>query len=201
MLLSAAGGGLPSEEEMDTAKPPVVDGLFSDDPEFIESINEDLERGYKVNVIGPFNTARIAGKYMAQNEPGYMGERGSIILIGSIASNKIWLYPNTETAAPMPPGFYGYSYGAAKAGLLGLNRDLAFRLGEFGIRVNLITPGFFKTALTAVVQPELWDIENPMQIFPKHGGNPVEVAHLAVAIFENVFMNRGVYSIDAGYIG
>ena len=47
------------------------------------------------------------------------------------------------------------AYCAAKAGLLGLSRSSAARLGRFNIRVNAICPGFIATPMfLPVVQPE-----------------------------------------------
>jgi NAD(P)-dependent dehydrogenase (short-subunit alcohol dehydrogenase family) len=43
------------------------------------------------------------------------------------------------------PGFF--PYGAAKAGLLGLTRNLALDYGPKGIRVNVVCPGFTRTRL------------------------------------------------------
>ena len=39
------------------------------------------------------------------------------------------------------------AYGASKAGLLGLTRSLADRLGAAGIRVNAVCPGYIRTAM------------------------------------------------------
>lgn len=39
------------------------------------------------------------------------------------------------------------SYNAAKAGLLGLNRTMAFELAKYNIRVNCVSPGYTHTAL------------------------------------------------------
>jgi NAD(P)-dependent dehydrogenase (short-subunit alcohol dehydrogenase family) len=40
-----------------------------------------------------------------------------------------------------------FPYGAAKAGLLGLTRNLALDYGPIGIRVNAVCPGFTRTRL------------------------------------------------------
>jgi 3-oxoacyl-[acyl-carrier protein] reductase len=40
------------------------------------------------------------------------------------------------------------NYSAAKAGIEGLARTLAIELGRFGIRVNVVAPGFVVTAMT-----------------------------------------------------
>ncbi|MGH9270131.1 MAG: SDR family NAD(P)-dependent oxidoreductase [Ilumatobacteraceae bacterium] len=44
------------------------------------------------------------------------------------------------------PGFF--PYGAAKAGLVGLTRNMALDYGPDGIRVNAVCPGFTRTRLT-----------------------------------------------------
>src|SRR5215210_3770492 len=40
------------------------------------------------------------------------------------------------------------NYSAAKAGIEGLARTLAIELGRFGIRVNVVAPGFVETRMT-----------------------------------------------------
>ena len=50
------------------------------------------------------------------------------------------------------------SYNASKAGLLGLNRTMAFELAPHGIRVNCVSPGFTHTEMTeSAVPPEMMD--------------------------------------------
>jgi NAD(P)-dependent dehydrogenase (short-subunit alcohol dehydrogenase family) len=43
------------------------------------------------------------------------------------------------------PGFF--PYGAAKAGLVGLTRNMALDYGPWGVRVNAVCPGFTRTRL------------------------------------------------------
>ncbi len=43
------------------------------------------------------------------------------------------------------PGFF--PYGAAKAGLVGLTRNMALDYGPSGVRANVVCPGFIRTRL------------------------------------------------------
>lgn len=43
------------------------------------------------------------------------------------------------------------NYSAAKAGIEGLARTLAIELGRFGIRVNVVAPGFVETRMTRAI--------------------------------------------------
>jgi acetoacetyl-CoA reductase/3-oxoacyl-[acyl-carrier protein] reductase len=63
------------------------------------------------------------------------GGGGSVVLIASINGER---------------GKFGQAnYAAAKAGLIGLGRTAARELGRFGVRVNLVAPGWVDTEMTA----------------------------------------------------
>lgn len=68
-------------------------------------------------------------------------ECGSIVLISSINAER---------------GKFGQSnYAASKAGLVGLARSAAREVGKFGIRINVVAPGWIDTPMTARLPPEL----------------------------------------------
>ena len=46
------------------------------------------------------------------------------------------------------------NYSASKAGVIAFTKTAAKELGQFGIRVNCICPGFIQTAMTDEVVPE-----------------------------------------------
>jgi 3-oxoacyl-[acyl-carrier protein] reductase len=88
----------------------------------------DIEGLIRLNVLSPI----LLTKYVTRS---MMIERGGrIVNIASVV------------------GFTGYSglsvYGATKASLIGFTRSLAREIGQLGITVNAIAPGFIDTAMT-----------------------------------------------------
>jgi len=86
---------------------------------------EDWHRVLGVNLHSAFYLARAVVPGMKERQ------RGSIIALGGLSS--LTGRPNTAAVT------------AAKTGLLGLVRALAAELGPFGIRANMIMPGFIDT--------------------------------------------------------
>lgn len=88
-----------------------------------------------VNLIGTLYCCKEVGKIMAQQG------RGKIINIASVAGlvgRDRRMYDRNGMAQQ------GVDYAAAKAGIVGMTRDLAALLGRHGIRVNSISPGGFE---------------------------------------------------------
>ena len=90
-----------------------------------ETSLEDWHRVMAVNLHSAFYLARAVVPGMKERK------RGSIIALGGQSS--ITGRPNTSAVT------------AAKSGLLGLIRALAAELGPFGIRANMVIPGFIDT--------------------------------------------------------
>lgn len=92
-------------------------------------ISEDLlSSTLEVNLVGAIRQVQAAARLMQR------GSAGSIVVVGSIMG----LRGNAGQVA----------YSSAKAGLVGLVRSAAKELASFGVRVNLVTPGFIETRLT-----------------------------------------------------
>jgi len=77
------------------------------------------------------------------------------------------------------------NYSTAKAGLQGFTKTLAIELGQFGITVNAIAPGFIVTDMTAAtaarmgVDFELMQSEAAKQIPVRRVGRPEDIANTA----------------------
>jgi len=88
------------------------------------------------HLVGTFSCAQAAARSMRETQAG-----GSIITIssmqGSVASDPR-LYAGLDLRYRSGP-----AYQSAKAGVIGLTRNLAAELGPLAIRVNCISPGFF----------------------------------------------------------
>ncbi|MFT4181741.1 MAG: SDR family oxidoreductase [Rhizobium sp.] len=84
---------------------------------------EDWDRIFDINLRAPFLLSQGIAKQMIAK-----GVKGSIVNISSGASRKMRL-----TAAP---------YSTSKTALDRLNKGLALELAAFGIRVNIVEPGF-----------------------------------------------------------
>lgn len=96
------------------------------------------------------------------------------------------------------------AYASAKAGQIGLTRQLAHELGPFGITVNNVAPGFVRSNPTTERQ---WDSYGPggqraliERIALKRLGTPDDIAH-AVLFFASEFagwITGQVLSVDGG---
>jgi 3-oxoacyl-[acyl-carrier protein] reductase len=96
--------------------------------------DKDIESLVRLNTISPITlTKYVARSMMTQGQ-------GRIVNIASIVAST---------------GYSGLSvYSATKASLVGFTRSLARELGQLGITVNAIAPGFIDTAMTGELSPE-----------------------------------------------
>lgn len=112
-----------------------------------------------VNLMGSYWMAQAAGRVM---RPG-----SAVVNLSSVMA---------VTTAKMPAA--GYS--AAKAGVLGMTRDLAAQWGDRGIRVNAILPGLFLTEATANYSPNYQRRIIDARVPAGRLGEPIEIASTVV---------------------
>ncbi|KAI9702412.1 MAG: hypothetical protein M1836_000891 [Candelina mexicana] len=96
----------------------------------LEYTAKDANTMFEVNITGVFMTAQAAAKQMIR-----FGNGGSIAMIASMSAT----IANRGLICP--------AYNASKAGVVQLARNLASEWGEYGIRVNTISPGYIVTAM------------------------------------------------------
>jgi len=112
---------------------------------------EEVLKLFNLNVFGAFSCAQIAARKFIK-----LGIKGSIVFTASMTSYR----PNR--AAPSAP------YGGTKGAVRNMTHTLAMEWAKFGIRVNSISPGFVRTAMTYYVdQSPDWPLK--MQYY---GGMP-----------------------------
>jgi len=92
------------------------------------------------------------------------------------------------------------SYNASKAAVHHLTRSLAAEWAPYGIRVNALAPGYVKTDMSPVDQPEFqqhWILDAPQQRF----ATPEEIAPSVIYLASpaSSFMTGSVLLVDGGY--
>ncbi|KAJ9641468.1 hypothetical protein H2199_005438 [Coniosporium tulheliwenetii] len=91
----------------------------------------DFERILGVNVLGTFLTAKHAARIFMES-----GVKGSVVMVASM-SGQIANRGLTCTA-----------YNTSKAAVQQMCRSVAQEWGRYGIRVNTLSPGYIRTAMT-----------------------------------------------------
>ena len=124
---------------------------------------DDWDMVLNVHLKGAFLCSRAAQKYMVQQKYGRIVSLSSTSALG-----------NRGQA----------NYSAAKAGLQGFTRTLAVELGQFGITVNAVAPGFIDTEMTRTTSRRMgFDpderIAEAAKIIPvRRVGQPRDVANV-----------------------
>jgi len=143
---------------------------------------ESFSRVVQVNLVGSFILTKEAANIMQNNEPDDGGERGVIVSTASVAAFE---------------GQIGQaSYSASKGGVVGMMLPIARELARFGIRVNTIAPGIFKTPMMAGLPEEVQQSLGAQVPFPPRLGRPDEYANLVAAIYGNTMINGEVIRLD-----
>jgi len=140
-------------------------------------------RVIQINLIGTFNTIRLAAAAMANNVPTTEdGERGVII--------------NTASVAAFDGQIGQAAYAASKGGIVAMTLPIARELARFGIRVMTIAPGTFETPMMGNLSEEARRSLGQQVPFPSRLGRPSEYAALARHIIENEMLNGEVIRLD-----
>lgn len=146
--------------------------------------DEDFSRVVSLNLESPFRLTRELVRHDAR------ATMRSVVLIGSLGSS---------IAIPR-----AVAYAASKAGLLGMARTLATEWAPRDIRVNVLSPGYFYTELTADL------LDDPEQHARVTGripmgrlGKPAELGGAAVFLLSDWagYVTGQQLVVDGGWLG
>jgi 3-oxoacyl-[acyl-carrier protein] reductase len=142
-------------------------------------LDRDVQRLVQLNTVSPILLSKYALRSMM------LQREGRIINIASIVA---------------ATGYSGLSvYSATKASLIGFTRSLAREVGQFGITVNALAPGFVDTEMTHELTEAQRDTiarRSALHRMPE----PIDVARSAAYLLSEAGRNitGTVITIDAG---
>ena len=150
--------------------------------ELDELDQEVLKKTLQINLVAPLILTKLLAEKMKSNR------YGRIVNISSI-----WSVVAKEGRL---------AYTASKSALNGATRTLAVELGEHGILVNTIAPGYVNTELTSQnnSSEQLRLIRNNIPL--KRLAEPNEIAQIAAFLCseKNSYMTGQVLVADGGYV-
>ena len=150
--------------------------------ELDELDQEVLKKTLQINLVAPLILTKLLAERMKSNR------YGRIVNISSI-----WSVVAKEGRL---------AYTASKSALNGATRTLAVELGEHGILVNTIAPGYVNTELTSQnnSSEQLRLIRNNIPL--KRLAEPNEIAQIAAFLCseKNSYMTGQVLVADGGYV-
>lgn len=140
---------------------------------------EEWQRSIDIDLSGAFYCTKFAVPHLVERQ-------GQIINIGSVRGFE---------------GGGGPPYAAAKGGVVNMTRDLAIELGEDGVRVNCINPGYIETPLQDINTDEDVAKAEEHTLLPRFG-KPEDIGDAAVflASEEAAFITGSNLAVDGGWL-
>lgn len=162
-------------------------GISSHAPSFIEMETPMFEEMLRTALFGGFYTLREAARHMVERSKG--GDPGgSLIVCGSLS-----LFLGV-------PGMEHYA--AAKGGLSAAMRSIALEMAPYGIRANMVAPGYIKTMLSGNEEETDYDREFARNTPMRRNGTPADFEGIAAYLASDVssFHTGDVIVIDGGFM-
>jgi NAD(P)-dependent dehydrogenase (short-subunit alcohol dehydrogenase family) len=138
-----------------------------------------------VNLIGVFNTVRLAATAISRTEAfDADGQKGAIVTLASIAAFD---------------GQIGQAaYSASKGGIVGMTTPIARDLAAAGIRLNCVAPGLIDTPIygEGEASEAFKDSLKRDVVFPKRLGTADELASMILELLTNTYANGETVRLD-----
>ncbi|GAA4656371.1 3-oxoacyl-[acyl-carrier-protein] reductase [Streptomyces chumphonensis] len=168
-----------AQEEFDALDVVVTSaGIVRDNP-LLMMKDEDWNRVIDVNLNGTYYVCRYAIFEMMKRKSG------CIVNISSVAG----VHGNPTQS----------NYSASKAGIIGFTKAIAKEVGRYGIRANVVAPGFIETDMTSSLTDQVRE-QALKQIALRRLGRPEEVADMVAYLAGAEYVTGSVLQIDGGIV-
>ncbi|MBW1819705.1 MAG: SDR family oxidoreductase [Deltaproteobacteria bacterium] len=150
---------------------------------FSEMTTQEWRRVLSVNLDGAFYTLRAAARHMVSRDGG-----GSLVATASLAA-----------VLGVPRGEH---YAATKGGLVSVIRGLAVEMARYGVRANVILPGWIETPMTDnALDTEAFQKKVLPRVPMRRWGRPTDFGGIAVYLVSDAsaYHSGDTFIIDGAY--
>ncbi|CAH8389701.1 unnamed protein product [Eruca vesicaria subsp. sativa] len=146
---------------------------------------QEWEKVFRTNLTGPWLVSKHVCVLMREAKLG-----GSVINVSSISGLERGKLPG------------GLAYACSKGGLDIMTKMMAVELGKYGIRVNSIAPGLFKSEITEGLMEKEWMKNVTERIVPLKVQQSVDPGLTSLVRYlihdASRYVSGNVYIVDAG---